>query len=1798
MWRGHPYADADGRGSLEPEMTRLSQLRLSALEARIDADLALGRHRSLLGELDSLTIEHPLSERFRGQQMLALYRSGRQTEALRAFEQTRAYLADEIGVDPSPELRALEQRILEHDPALELPAAPSLTRRAVMVVEMAGAQNLMDLAPSERASLAEHLANVFGATVKVHRGEGLVQRGSAMYAAFPTVGDAVRTASDLASAGQFRARIAIDYGDVELHESGEVSGPPVRRSAAFVAAAHTGQVLLSGGAHTALLEQGDSGWLVRSLGGHPIQGLEGPQQVFQLVLEGQASAFPPLLRDATPPPLPVDRGAVAGFELRSPIMSDLSGTTYRAYQPSVGREVVVTVIDPLWANDPGFISRFEVETQLVTRVQHPHIVSILDYWRDPTGAYLVAPLVGATTLAQRLDRGDLSADTRRRLIDLLGGALSHAHSLGVIHGAISPTTVIVDESENAYLTGIGFVLRLAGAPPVASPYFAPEHARSEPITAAADIYSLGRLTEELLTEDTRPERWDAFQTLIERATESQPDQRFPSIDAFLAELVEVRGDPGRTDTFTTSRNPYKGLEAFGEADAADFFGRSESVEGLCEMLARQNLVAVVGPSGCGKSSLVEAGLVPAVRSGAMGGSDRWLVTSMFPGSYPFEELESALARVAVEDPGSLVDEIEGDERGLVRVIKRILPPGTKLLLVIDQFEELFTLTRDDQVRDRFLQALVTLADDERANVRLVVTLRADLFDRPLLYPAFGDLLKAGTFPLTTPTSDRLAEAIIGPAAAVGVSWEPGVVDQIIEDVADEPGTLPLLQYALTDVFAARRSDQLTHQDYRVAGGVLGALGTRADEIYESLEPIARPTARQLFLRLVAVQPSGEQTRRRARLGDLVPIAGRSELETVLRAFGDARLITFDRDPVTRGPTVEVAHEALLTRWPRLAEWISEAREDLLLHQRFGDAIVEWEQRHREDAYLLTGGRLAQFQAWAGDTDIKLTETEAEYLARSRVRADEEQARRRRIRTLIMSGFAAAALVASVLGVLALISRQEARRNADLAHTRELAASAISILGEDPEVSLLLALEAAGSSDPTVVSVSALHESLAAHRKILTYRWPSDQTLAQDLSTELSPNGQLLVASSGGTYVEVVDVDTGERLWSQDFGGRGITRAVFNHDGTQVVATYGWFAPGGNGVSDPTTESQLGIHQLDAMTGEPIRHHPIGPQCGVVSRAVGLSSAGAGPDSYLIIEMGNDSNCDYRGERREIWNPQDRMEPRPWLVDLATGELTELSDERPWPGAPPSAQLSADGSYRLTVGYGEPTTVLAVDTGEEITLDGWPLGISDTGSIAVTLTDDGVVTWDLSSGQAQPLVTKDLLRLRDPWLSPDGSLVAEQTDSWISLWDARTGEEVDRLLTGLGAEGHLSFSGDGARIAIPEAFGATAVVFKLSAAGEVTSVDICDGIEGFNESGMIEAVGTTISVRAWCPGDEWRSQHLIDLASYSVGTALSPSGGYRGALTADGDVFADQTVTPSGLVGGIELHDTKTGEVIRTLEGICESNGMSGNGCAEFPNPPFPDESTDLDFSPDGSMLAMASDINDAVIVWDIESGEMIIPTVEHNNAGPDRSNDVEFSPDGKRLAASFVWAPEELWLFSTDDWSPIHRYTAPYGAGSIEAPSDNVLFTPDGLTVVASDFAEVGEGRIVFMDGSTLEHRYEITDAHDGGITQLALNEEGTLLASSGLDGFVRVWDVETHALVHQVPVSSEGKGVGGVAFIGDGRHLAVSNMATGELLVVTIDNEELIEIARSRVTRGFTDTECATYRIDPCPTLEEIRQG
>ena len=394
-----------------------------------------------------------------------------------------------------------------------------------------------------------------------------------------------------------------------------------------------------------------------------------------------------------------------------------------------------------------------------------------------------------------------------------------------------------------------------------------------------------------------------------------------------------------------ARNPYKGLRAFEEVDAADFFGREALTEHLLERLATTRFLAVVGPSGSGKSSVVRAGLVPGLRSGALPGSEEWQVAHMFPGAYPLEELEAALLRIAPA-PGSLIDLLEDGELGLLRALKRILADdGGELVLVVDQLEEVFTLVEDETRRVQFLAMLERAVADPRSRLRVVTTLRADFYDRPLLYSGFAELLRDYVEALVPLTPDQFERAIVGPAERVGVSLEPGLLTEMVADVVTEPGALPLLQYALTELHERREDNMLTQDAYRAIGGVSGALAGRAEEIYAFLGDRAQEASRQLFLRLVTLGEGTEDTRRRVDRAELEAVEVDQEgMNEAVSAFGGSRLLSFDRDPRTGTATVEVAHEALLREWGRLRRWIDAAREEVRLHRRLATAAREWKSR--------------------------------------------------------------------------------------------------------------------------------------------------------------------------------------------------------------------------------------------------------------------------------------------------------------------------------------------------------------------------------------------------------------------------------------------------------------------------------------------------------------------------------------------------------------------------------------------------------------------------------------------------------------------------------------------------------------------------------------------------------------------------------------------------------------------------------------------------------------------------------------
>ena len=508
-------------------------------------------------------------------------------------------------------------------------------------------------------------------------------------------------------------------------------------------------------------------------------------------------------------------------------------------------------------------------------------------------------------------------------------------------------------------------------------------------------------------------------------------------------------------------NPYKGLQAFQEVDAPNFFGREALVERvlvrLSEIREMTRFLAVVGPSGSGKSSVVQAGLIPALRQGKLSSFQQGLIAQITPGSHPLEELEIALLRLAPNPPNSLLPQLREDERGLLRAVRRVLPDdNSQLLLVIDQFEEVFTLVENPDERQQFLALLHAAVTDDRSPLHIVITLRADFYDRPLLYSGFGELIRQRTEVVLPLTVSELEQAISRPAAKAGVTLESGLAMAIVREADQQPGELPLLQYALTELFESGQGSAMTLEAYQAIGGLLGALARRADALYEALDDVGKNIVQQLFLRLVTLGEGVEDTRRRVLLTELRSLSlDANQLDDLIQTFAAYRLLTLDHDPITRTPTVELAHEALIRAWLRLRGWLDESRADIRLQRLLAASAAEWQNAKQDSGFLMSGARLTQFEDWVAKTQLTFTADERTFLDASLAQRDRqataEQQRRTREKKLehrsrnflriIIVVLLLATLGAFGLTSAAISERQIAEANAAESQSQALASEA-------------------------------------------------------------------------------------------------------------------------------------------------------------------------------------------------------------------------------------------------------------------------------------------------------------------------------------------------------------------------------------------------------------------------------------------------------------------------------------------------------------------------------------------------------------------------------------------------------------------------------------------------------------------------------------------------------------------------------------------------------------------------------------
>jgi DNA-binding SARP family transcriptional activator len=1079
LWRGQAFEEFLDTDFGAAEADRLAELRLVALEDRIEAELRLGRHRELVAELEGLVREQPLRERLWAQLLVALYRSGRQADALLAYQRARSVLVEELGIDPGAELRGLQSAILAQDPALDLPAA----------VEAAPAQELpAPLAIGGPAFVGRvgELAWLRAAWARTAQGRG----GVLFLGGAPGMG---------------KTRLVAEFAR-EVYDQG--------------------------------------GWV---LYGRCEPASSDPLQPFNQALAGAAMS----LQDV------VGSSRQRSTATLGPALVDvLSGRS---------NDATALILDDLQLAQPSVLQALAG----LPRAAASRRLLVVGLYRDQP-----AP----AALAKLITQLDPDGSATRRLGPLVPDEV--AQVLAIYCGQESPRNVA------------GGVLARTGGVPLLVHQAASDLAQAQAAEQVDQVAGqTGRSRSHLRTTQARLA--DNVVDLRELREHGQQ----------LARLATDQDLPdGATDDRPAATVcPYKGLARFEPDDAEFYFGRERLTAELVARLVGAGLVGVVGPSGSGKSSLLRAGLLPALRDGALPGSDRWRQLIIRPGEHPLRELARALGGHD-EHSGMVLHAAEQGAR-----------TNGRLLVVVDQFEEVFTACQDRQEQTRFLDELLAAAIGDHGAV-LVLGIRADYYGRCAEHPELAQQLAASQVLVGPMDAQEVRRAIELPARRAGLRVEPALSKAMVADVAGEPGGLPLLSTALLECWERRQGRTLTLAGYRERGGVQGAVARLAERAYLALDPEEQAAARRLLLRLAGPGEGQAVTRRRVPLAEL-------ELERDPPTARALEVLTARR-LLTKGEgTVEVAHEALLREWPRLRGWLEEDTQGRALHRHLTQAAGEWAAAGRDPGELYRGARLTAALEWARDHRTDLNDLERGFLdagraaaerevADARHRADREARTSRRLRGLL-AGLAVVLVLALVAGGLALSLRGRAERQTVVAESRRLGAQ--SLIQRDLDRSLLLASEAVHLDDSVDARSALLASLLRSPQAIWTTRGDGNQF--EDLA--LSQDGRTLATVDTHGLLDLWDAQTGRRLAGPLQGTSDL-----NQYNAGVVA----FSPDSRHVATGGRRNYGNMQLWDVASRTAIRWLPLAQSEG------DITDAAFSPDGHLLVAATGTGALAF-------WNPQ-------------------------------------------------------------------------------------------------------------------------------------------------------------------------------------------------------------------------------------------------------------------------------------------------------------------------------------------------------------------------------------------------------------------------------------------------------------------------------------------------------------------------------------------------------------------------------
>ncbi|WP_437963942.1 protein kinase [Sorangium sp. So ce260] len=1131
--------------------------------------------------------------------------------------------------------------------------------------------------------------------------------------------------------------------------------------------------------------------------------------------------------------------------------------------------------------------------------------------------------------------GPLSPSLAVELMIPVVRALICAHEIGIVHRDLKPENILLDDTGSikvldfgiakqieaeriSMFTGVRMVLA-GGARPngqstvLGTPrYMSPEQLRGADIDARSDLWAVGIVLHELVTaahpldpfsaarlveivnldlpmppaSERRPDV-GPLGAVIDRCLKKRPGERFGSAKQLLAELEALL--PGRAAfDVGEDENPFAGLAAFQEADAPRFFGRAREVAALVTRLRNQQLVAVAGPSGAGKSSFVRAGVIPTLkRSG-----DRWEAFIVRPGHRPLSALVDVLAQVAeAESAGSTGPPELPDHDELVATLKA--QPGRlgarlrvrcrregkrhRILLFVDQFEELYTLGAPAEARAAFVACLSGAADDASSPLRVLLAIRSDFLDRVADDHHFMTEVTRGLSFLPPMGRDGLREALTRPTEATGHRFETAeMVDHMLGTLESTRSPLPLLQFTAAKLWEARDRERrvLTRDSYDRLGGVAGALSAHADAVLSALPLAEQRLARAVLLRLV----TPERTRAVVRMEELRELArdGQGDaaqaIAQVVQHLAGARLLLIETGGEREGATVELVHDSLIERWPRLGQWLAESEQDAELLARLRAAAQQWEASGQAEGLLWRDRAAEDARAWyqrrraeqGAEWRAGLGKREERYLVAVVELCERARRLRRRLATGVIAALAAIAVMVSYLAVRAdqqatRADQEAARAQAEALRARNAARMAAARELHDDPTSVLAILRDVEPPD--------VPRGWAALARWALHSWIARAVLIHPdgvLDADYSPDGKRIITASWDKTARVWNADgAGEPLVLRGHEDR-VYSAAFSPDGKRIV-TASWdrtarvwnadgagepvvlrghedrvysaaFSPDGKRIVTGSSDNTARVWSADG-TGEPLvlRGHkdqvfsvafsPEGDRIvtGSYDRTARVWNAdGTGEPLVLRGHEARVASAAFSPDGKRIVTASWDNTARVWSAD-GTGEPLVL---RGHAARAVSAAFSPDGKRIITGSYDRTARVWSADgTGEPLVLRGhddriYAVAFSPDGERVITASYDRTARVWNAAGTGEPLVLRGHLdRIYAVAFSPDGRRVASASlDSTVRVWNADgTGEPLilrghrDQVFS-------VAFSPDGERI-VSGSWDRTVRVWNADGTGE-------------------------------------------------------------------------------------------------------------------------------------------------------------------------------------------------------------------------------------------------------------------------------------------------------------------------------------------------------------------------------------------